>query len=544
MLTNEDKKTNPEVSVQPEEIIQSIDNYGSEGFEINFHHQSGNFTGASARKGTLNTHGLISPKAAQGFDYLNDRSRIVRPLLRRSGQLEEVSWEEAFRIITERIRAVDPDENAFYAGARLTCEEIYMVQKLTRAGAGTNNVNCFHYMGRGIGYGHNASHCAPLSAIDTAGDIFIIGSKLQEDHPILGQLIAKRRSEGNAAVQFVTTAPDLLNDKIADQVFTITSYYWFLRAANYFLLSGNLLNEKRLRQKIENYDEYKAAVMQEDFDELFAKSGICCIDQLAAFAKSFCSQPEVLLICSEKELSSNSCLEIANMTLLANAGAAADSLQPRRYLALKEKNNAQGVIEMGGCHKVAPGFLPYDAPGVVEHLEELWNVKNLPREILSPYKLLDQGLLKNIFVFGEDPVGCAVDKPRVDHWLNQVEFLMVQDYFITDTAARADLVLPASLPFETGGTYINTHKVRQTIEVQRKSVPIKNSLQQLATLLRKLGVNTTDSHHQIMQEVNQPMPDPQKQTSPNLQITRRDNMNRMFDFGCDILHKRLEEKSH
>lgn len=542
MLISDHKNTDQEVPVQPEEIIQSIDNYGSEGFEINLHHQAGNFTGASARKGVLNTHSLISPKAAQGFDYLNDRSRLVRPLLRRRGELEEVSWGEAFRIVAERIRAVDPDENAFYAGARLGCEEIYMVQKLSRAGARTNNVNCFHYMGRGIGYGHNASHCAPLSAIDTAGHIFIIGSTLFEDHPIISQLIAKRRYEGNASFQFVTTTPGLSHSKTADHIFTITSYYWFLRAVNYFLLSGNMLDEERLSQKIKNYDEYKAAVMEHDFDELFTKSGICCIDQLAAFAKSFCRQPEVLLICSEKELSSNSCLEITNLTLLTNAGAADDSLQPRRYLALKEKNNAQGVIEMGGCHKVAPGFRPYDAPGVVENLEQLWKVKNLSREILSPYKLLDKGLLKNIFIFGEDPVGCAIDKSRVDLWLDQVEFLMVQDYFITETAARADLVLPASLPFEIGGTYINTHKVRQTIEVQKESTLIKNSLQQLSTLLHKLGVDAADNHHQIMEEANQLMPRA-AQMPPNLQFTRRDNMNRMFDFGCDILNKRIEEVS-
>jgi predicted molibdopterin-dependent oxidoreductase YjgC len=544
MMTNDDRKSDPEAPEQPEEIIQSIDNYGSEGFEINLHHKAGNFTGASARRGLLNTHGLISPKAARGFESLNDRSRLVRPLLRRHGELEEISWEEALRIITERISAVDPDENAFYAGARLGCEEIYMVQKLARAGARTNNVNCFHYMGRGIGYGHNASHCAPLSAIDTASRIFILGNTLHKDHPLIDQLIAERRSKKNLSVQLLTTAPDFLHSKIADHVITITSYYWFLRAANYFLLSGNMLNEEKLRQEIENYDEYKVAVMAYDFDELFAKSGICCIDQLAAFAKSFCSQPEALLICSEKELSSNSCLEISNLTMLATAGTADDSLQPRRYLALKEKNNAQGVIEMGGCHKVAPGFQPYDAPGVVEKLEQIWKVKNMPRNILSPYKLLDKGLLKNIFIFGEDPVGCAIDKPRVDHWLDKVEFLAVQDYFVTDTAARADLVLPASLPFEIGGTYINTHRVRQTIEVQQASVPIKNSLQQLAALLHKLGVDANDNHHQIMEEANQLMPDPQQQMLPNLQFTRHDNMNRMFDFGCDILHKRIEEASY
>jgi formate dehydrogenase major subunit len=78
-------------------------------------------------------------------------------MLREGDKWIEISFERAYEIIAERIKAVDPDQNSFFGGARLTNEELYMIQKLARAGAKTNNVSSFHYMGRGEGYFHNSN---------------------------------------------------------------------------------------------------------------------------------------------------------------------------------------------------------------------------------------------------------------------------------------------------------------------------------------------------------------------------------------------------
>jgi len=92
---------------------------------------------------------------------MNEPGRILRPMRKVDGEFHEISFDEAFRMINERITTSTPDENAFFAGARLTNEELYLIQKLARAGAKTNNIGSFHYLGRGEGYrGNSENQCS------------------------------------------------------------------------------------------------------------------------------------------------------------------------------------------------------------------------------------------------------------------------------------------------------------------------------------------------------------------------------------------------
>jgi predicted molibdopterin-dependent oxidoreductase YjgC len=210
------------------------------------------------------------------------------------------------------------------------------------------------------------------------------------------------------------------------------------------------------------YEDYKSRLLAEDFDELFEKSGVCCIDELAQFAKDFNNEPNAILVFAEKELSSNVSFELFNLAVITGKlGKTSQGL-----VALKEKNNAQGIIDMGGCHKIAPGFQLYDNPKVLAKLKQKWNMDDLPVKINSPYKLLKNGVLKNMLIFGEDPLGCAVNREEVEAWFAKPDFVMVQDYFMTETAEKANLVLPASLPIETGGSFTNTQKRIQKFNKQ------------------------------------------------------------------------------
>ena len=77
---------------------------------------------------------------------------------------------------------------------------------------------------------------------------------------------------------------------------------------------------------------------------------------------------------------------------------------------------------------------------------------------------LESGKLKNILVFGEDPIGCAIDSKEISKWFTNADFIVVQDYFMTETAKTANLILPASFPFESGGSYTNTQKILQKFD--------------------------------------------------------------------------------
>ena len=121
---------------------------------------------------------------------MNDQSRIISPLARKNGSFVEISFDEAFRMIHEKIMSVKPDENAFFGGARLTNEELYMIHKLARAGAKTNNVGSFHYMGRGEGYRSNCDYNVPFSQIAGASAIYLVGTEINMDHAVAGFLVS------------------------------------------------------------------------------------------------------------------------------------------------------------------------------------------------------------------------------------------------------------------------------------------------------------------------------------------------------------------
>lgn len=520
--------------------IKTIDNYGSEGFEMELHHKGGFFMRATGVHGDINKDGNISRQAKFGYNYLNDPSRIMKPMLKKGGKFQEISFDEAYDLITDRIKGVNPDDNAFFAGARLTNEEIYMVQKLARAGAKTNNVNCFHYMGRGIGYGHNATANVPFDEIKNASRIFVLGSNLHMDHPLVNHMIFNARNRFNVPVELVTTNVNSGMKHKVDKVHDIKDFYNFVKAVNYFILSSGLQNQLFINDRSLQFEEYKSKLMAEDFDDLFEKSGVCCIDELAQFAKDYNNEPNAVLVFSEKELSSNVSFELRNLAIITGKlGKTAQGL-----IALKEKNNAQGVIDMGGCHKIAPGFQPYDDPQVIGKLKQKWGVDDIPTNINSPYKLLQEGALKNLFIFGEDPVGCAVNSEEVIGWIEKPDFVMVQDYFMTETAEKADLVMPASLPFEIGGSFTTTQKRIQKFEKQLESAMDKTAPQQLIDLMGKLSINGIDDMEEALWEafgLLPPATDPEKRKYP-LHYTDHENANRMFNHGCDIVNKRFDDE--
>jgi len=177
-------------------------------------------------------------------------------------------------------------------------------------------------------------------------------------------------------------------------------------------------------------------------------------------------------------------------------------------------------------------------------LRKKWKVSDVPSVINSPYKLLIAHQLKNVFIFGEDPIGCAINRPEVETWFEKLDFVVVQDYFLTETAKTANLVLPASLPFEIGGSFTNTQKHIIKFEKEMESATEKTSPQQLIDLMGKFGVNGISDMEGALWEAFTLFP---PATNPEnkkyrLHFTEHDNFNRMFGHGCDIVNKRFDDE--
>jgi predicted molibdopterin-dependent oxidoreductase YjgC len=163
----------------------------------------------------------------------------------------------------------------------------------------------------------------------------------------------------------------------------------------------------------------------------------------------------------------------------------------------------------------------------------------------TPGNNLPHSDIKNIFIYGEDTVGCALDRTEILTLLNKASFKVVSDYFITETAELADLILPASLPFESGGTFTNTQKYILSFQPGMQSKLEKNTCEQLIGLISalgnkikyKTGQDVTVALASELQKIEIKVP----RKKYNFTITDDDNNNRNYEYGCDYLVKSFED---
>jgi len=519
------------------EPVDTICNYCSIGCNISLNHKSEFVMKVTGQKGMVNKDGNLCRFPKFGYHYMNDNSRVLKPMLKVKGRFEEISFAKAYDIITEKIGSTKVNENAFFAGARLTNEELYLVQKLARAGVGTNNISSFHYMNRGIGYLGNTTSNVPFDEIDGASKIYFVGSEINHDNAVAGFLVNDARIKKNIPLEQVTIHETSSMEHKVDEVIRIKSYYHFIKAVNYYLVANNFQNQLFIDDNCEGYEDYKAEVLKENFVSLVEKSGVRYMDQVIEFAKEFNMQMNAIIIFSEKEISSNASREFYNLAMITGKlGKTASGL-----ISLKEKNNSEGIFNMGVCTRIGVGGVPIGDTVLVDKMKKLWKVEKL-KETTSKamFTSLESGNLKNLFIFGEDPLGCAQNKVRVAGWLSIADFVVVQDYFLTETANYADLILPASMPVEIGGSFTNTQKVIQEFEPVFTSKVARDSLHQIGGLLNKLDVKQKYDRKQILQEAMSFLSTNGK-SKYSFNYTSEDNYSRLFNYGCDDIVRRFEE---
>lgn len=522
----------------PDNTFKTICNYCSVGCELTLHHQKGFFHRVTGSKGMANKDGSICRYGKFGYRYLNDKSRIVKPLLRENGQFKEISFREAFSLIIDRIESAAPDENGFYAGARLTNEELYLLQKLARAGVKTNNISSFHYMDRGSGYMPNSVNNVSFEHISKAKKFYLLGSNINTENAVPGFYIYNTHFLTKAPMVVITAEEHSSMAHKATELVKVTSYYYLIKAAIHYLLSNNKENRVYLDDHCRDYETYRDKVLEEDFDDLLEKSG-CSRSELTGFADGFNLEPHAILVYSEKHLSGNACHELRNLALITGkAGKTASGL-----LSLKEKNNSHGIFDMGACAALAPGGRSMANGSVRARLAEAWGVDGISERIeQEQYKLLQQGAIKNAFVFSEDPLGCARDKEAMRRVFDGIDFLVVSDIFMSETARQAHLVLPASLHIETGGSFTNTLKCIQQFPGSYPSMLELNTWEQLQQLLGLMGVETEyGTTADILLEAAGLMhgENEREVVSFALHHTVSDNPARHFDHGCDVLALRM-----
>ncbi|MFO7828802.1 MAG: molybdopterin-dependent oxidoreductase, partial [Bacteroidales bacterium] len=445
------------------DTVNTLCNYCSVGCEVEYHHKSEFVWKATGKEGQVNKDGNICRYPKFGYNIMNDSQRITQPMLKVDNNFEVISWEKAFDVIADEIKGADPEENGFFAGARLSNEEMYLIQKLARVGAKTNNITSFHYVGQGRGYESNYMANVPFGDIKKASKIYLLGSEINKDNAVVGFMINNAREIEQVRVELITNKANNTLEHKVDKTNKVKSYYHFIKAINYYLVSKGLQNALFIKDRCSGFDEYKKELLAENYNELINASGVCCQDCLEEFAEHYNKEINAIIVFSEKDVSANVSKELFNLAMITGKlGKTANGL-----ISLKEKNNSQGLFDMGISSKNGVGYTDLSDKKFSKKLMKKWNINELPELNDKCTKdLLNEGLIKKFYIFGEDPMGCTVDKAKIQKWVADAEFILVQDYFMTETAKQADLILPATFPVESSGSFTNSQKHIQVFEKQ------------------------------------------------------------------------------
>lgn len=307
--------------------------------------------------------------------------------------------------------------------------------------------------------------------------IFVIGSNTTENHPVIGSMIKQGVNKG--AKLIVADPREIELAKYADVFLQIKP------GTNIALLNGmmnvivekELYNKKYIDERTENFQELVNLVRQYT-PEIAGK--ICGVDPediikaATIYAEGENSGIYYAMGITQHTTGTHSVMSISNLALMCgNIGKEFAGVNP-----LRGQNNVQGACDMGGLPADLPGYQKVFKEEVLEKFEKAWDTKLSNKVGLTIPEILDgaeDGSIRFLYIMGENPMVSDPDINHVKKALSNVDFLVVQDIFMTETAEMADIVLPASSFAEKDGTFTNTERrvqrVRQAIDPVGDSKP-------------------------------------------------------------------------
>ena len=459
------------------EKIRTTCSYCGVGCQLYLHVKDGRVISVTGVEDVKPNFGSLCVKGRFGYDFINDPGRLTTPLIKENGKFREASWEEAFDLIAEKLSSIKkssgPDSIATLCSARITNEEDYLAQKFTRAVIGTNNVDhCARLChastvaGLAAAFGSGAM-TNPIEDVEKADVILITGSNTTETHPVLSSYV-KRAVKFKGAKLIVVDPRKIAITGFADiwiRQNLGTDVAW-ANGMMHVIIKEKLYDEKYVAERTIGFDELKATVEKytpEYVESITGIPGERLIEAARMFANAKAASILYAMGITQHTTGTDNVKSMANLAMLCgDVGIEGGGVNP-----LRGQNNVQGACDMGGLPNVYSGYQSVVDKAIRERMQKEWGVEKLPSEVgLTATLMMDkahEGDLKAIYIIGENPM---ISDPNINHTresLENLEFLVVQDIFMTETAELADVVLPSASFAEKDGTFTNTERKVQRV---------------------------------------------------------------------------------
>ncbi|MBB3949713.1 formate dehydrogenase subunit alpha [Aureimonas jatrophae] len=474
-------------------------------------------------------HGHSCVKGRFALGYATHRDRVLKPMIREhhTHPWREVSWDEAIGYAARKLRDIQARYGRGAIGgissSRCTNEEVFLVQKMVRAGFGNNNIDtCARVCHSPTGYGLSTTFgtsagTQDFDSVEEADVILVIGANPTDGHPVFGSRLKKRLRQGARLIVVDPRRIDLVRTPHVEAAHHLAlkpgTNVAMLTALAHVIVTEGLVDEAFVQERCEwdAFQDWAAFVADPNRspEAVEATTGVAAADVRAAarlYATGGNGAIYYGLGVTEHSQGSTSVMAIANLAMATgNIGRRGGGVNP-----LRGQNNVQGSCDMGSFPHELSGYRHISRDDVRETFESLWGV-HLDAEpglrIPNMFDAAVEGTFKGLYVQGEDILQSDPDTKHVSAGLAALECLIVQDLFLNETANYATVFLPGSTFLEKDGTFTNAE--RRINRVRRVMSPRSGYADWEVTqlLARALGMDMDYRHpSDIMDEVARTTP--------------------------------------
>ncbi len=503
---------------QPNKIIDSTCAYCGVGCGIQVHvnENSNHIIKVTPLKSTKSNRGHQCVKGRFAYDYNESKDRILKPMIRESikDEWQEVTHEEAVAFTAKKLLAIQKKHGSEAIGgvcsSRTTAEEIYLVQKMLRTALKTNNIdNCARRCHSPTGYGLNqtlgtSAGTQDFDSIEDVDTFLICGANPTEAHPVVGSKIKQRVKKGAKLIIIDPREIELVRSPEIQAETHIQldpgTNVAVLNSLAHVIVKENLHNKEYMKDKLDKTfvkDYLEFITKDEHSPENVAKIANVSADDLYKAGRLYATSENSSIFyglgVTEHEHGSDGVMALANLAMLTgNLGRSGVGINP-----LRGQNNVQGACDMGAYPDTTVGYQKVTDEKVNKKFEKLWNTTLAKKEGLKLPEMLDSaidGKFKAMFIQGEDFVQSEANVNHVIKALENMDFVLLLDQFMNETAPYAHVVFPATTFLEKDGVFINAerriNRVRQAVHSKIE----KQEWQTISDISTALGYEMSYDH--------------------------------------------------
>jgi formate dehydrogenase major subunit len=462
------------------------------------------------------SRGHLCVKGRYAFDFVSAADRITEPLIRKDGVWHRASWQEAISFTAGRLQAIarqsGPDSIAILGSARGTNEENYLAQKFARVAIGTNNVDCCARVCHtptaaamklmlGTGAATNS-----YNDIERAQTILVCGANATENHPIVGARIKQAALRGAQLIVIDPRQIELAQYAAIHLQPRPGTNTPLLNALAHTIVEEQLCDQDFVAERVSQWNEFCEFIKQFPPERAEQICGVK-VELISAAARLYATaKPSICfhgLGVTEHTQGTEGVMCLVNLALLTgNIGKPGTGINP-----LRGQNNVQGAAHMGCDPAILTGSVSLD--DAKERFARVWRAPVPERRGLNLLEMMDSaaaGKLRSLWAIGYDLFLTNANTNATESALRSVEFVIVQDMFLNETAREfGSVFLPAASSFERDGTFMNAERriqrIRKAIEPVGQSKPDWEIICAVATAMGKGEYFTYSSAAEIWNEI-------------------------------------------